>query len=330
MDPAVLAQVLQPLQHLSQNNHIPRLLVGLNVADDATIYQLNDEQAIINTLDFFTPVVDDPYEYGAIAAANAMSDVFAMGGEVLFALNVAGFPGAMDPAVISEVFRGGAEKVIEAGAIIAGGHTVQDDEPKYGLAVTGLVHPQKFFTKGGAQPGDVLALTKPLGTGAISTALKQDKAQPAHVTEMVAWMKTLNRNAAKVAHETGGIKAVTDVTGFGLLGHGAEMARAGGAQFQLEWRKIPLMTGALDYIQAHILPGGTFNNKLFYEKGVSFSANLTEAQQLVLWDAQTSGGLLMAIPADKVGRFEAACKKYNQPAWIIGRVAAGTGIVVKD
>ena len=216
MAPEVLAQVLRPLHNLF-NGHHPELLVGLGVADDAAVYKLNDEQAIIATTDFFTPVVDVPYDYGAIAAANSMSDVYAMGGEVLFALNVSAFPGDMDPAIIGEILRGGADKVIEAGAVIAGGHTITDDEPKYGLAVTGWVHPERIFTKGGAQPGDVLVLTKPLGTGTISTALKRGVADPLHIDPMVESMKQLNRQAAQAAQAVGGVKAVTDITGFGLL-----------------------------------------------------------------------------------------------------------------
>jgi selenide, water dikinase len=194
--------------------------VGLDIADDAAVYKLNDDQAIITTTDFFTPVVDDPYDFGAIAAANSMSDVYAMGGEVLFALNIAAFPPKLEPAIITEIMRGGLEKVIEAGAIVAGGHTIQDEEPKYGLAVTGLVHPDRIFTKGGAKPGDVLVLTKPLGTGTISTALKRSLADDAHVAGAVDWMKRLNRAASRAAQQVGEIRAVTDITGFGLLGHG--------------------------------------------------------------------------------------------------------------
>ena len=188
-----MAQVLRPLQSLQAAQKNDNLLVGLEIADDAAVYRLNDEQAIISTTDFFTPVVDDPYDYGAIAAANSMSDVYAMGGEVLFALNIAGFPASLDPAIISHILRGGAEKVLEAGAVVAGGHTVQDEEPKYGLAVTGIVHPERIFTKGGAKPGDVLVLTKPIGTGTISTALKRDLAKADQVASMVASMKRLNR-----------------------------------------------------------------------------------------------------------------------------------------
>jgi selenide,water dikinase len=324
-----LAQVLRPLDQLHQQQQQPNLLVGLNIADDAAIYRLNDEQAIIATTDFFTPVVDDPYDYGAIAAANAMSDVYAMGGEVLFALNIAGFPPKLDQAIITEILRGGAEKVIEAGAIIAGGHTVQDEEPKYGLAVTGLVHPERYFTKGGAQPGDILVLTKPLGTGTISTALKRDVAGAEVVEAMVASMKKLNRCAAQAAQATGGIRAVTDITGFGLLGHSLEMTRASGVQFQFIFSQLPFLEGARTYATEFIFPGGASNNRLYFEKDVSFATTISEDQQMLLWDPQTSGGLLLAVPADRLANFKEYCAKHQQSVWEVGQVQAGSGIIVK-
>jgi len=302
--------------------------VGLDAADDAAVYRLSDEVAIISTTDFFTPVVDDPYDYGAIAAANSMSDVYAMGGEVLLALNIAAFPPKLDPAVVSAVFQGGAEKVIEAGGAIAGGHTVQDEEPKYGLAVTGIVHPQRIFTKAGAAPGDALVLTKPLGTGTISTALKRDEADPAHVAEAVRWMKRLNRCAAQAAQKTGGIRAVTDITGFGFLGHALEMARAGGVRFRFRFRQMPLMAGAMEYARRFIFPGGASNNRLHFQPDVTFASQIGEAEQMLLWDPQTSGGLLLAVPPDRLEAFEAACREHQQPLWVVGEVLAGTGIEV--
>lgn len=328
MAPEALAQVLRPLQNLFDHSGHPNLLVGLGVADDAAIYRLNDQQAIINTLDFFTPVVDDPYDYGAIAAANSMSDVYAMGGEVLFALNIGGFPGPMEPAIVTEILRGGAEKVIEAGAVIAGGHTINDDEPKYGLAVTGMVHPAKIFTKGGANPGDRLYLTKPIGTGTISTALKRGIAAAEHVTEMVASMKRLNRAAAQAGQAAGGIKAVTDVTGFGLLGHAMEMANASGQKFVFEFSRIPLLSGATTYAAEFVFPGGAANNKLHFEPDVTFHPALKDDQQMLLWDPQTSGGLLLAVPPERAATFEAACAERSQSARQIGYVAAGSGIEV--
>ena len=328
MDPEVLAQVLQPLQQLQSTHPLPNLLVGLGSVDDAAVYKLNDEMAIISTTDFFTPVVDNPYDYGAVAAANSMSDVYAMGGEVLFALNVAGFPGWLDAAIISEILRGGTEKVIEAGAAIAGGHTIQDEEPKYGLAVTGLVHPQRIFTKSGVKPGDALVLTKPLGTGTISTAIKRGIAEAQYVDKMVASMKRLNRWAAKAAQEAGGVKAVTDITGFGLLGHGMEMAKASSVQFVLSYSQIPFLSGADVYGEQFIFPGGTSNNRLYYGKEVTFDSSLSEMQQMLVWDAQTSGGLLIAVPQDTLQAFQAACAKYKQPNWVIGYAKKGAGIVV--
>ena len=327
MDPGVLAQVLRPLQELFSTEGHPELLVGLGVADDAAVYRLNDQQAIISTIDFFTPVVDDPYDYGAIAAANAMSDVYAMGGEVLFALNVAAFPPDMDPALVTEILRGGAEKVQEAGGLIAGGHTIQDREPKYGLAVIGLAHPERIFTKGGARPGDRLLLSKPLGTGTISTALKRGVAQAEHVAAMVASMKRLNRGAARAARAVG-VRAATDVTGFGLLGHAVEMVQAGEVGFRLRMEAIPFLPGALEYAAEWIFPGGAHNNRAFYQAHVRFSPAIPEERQMLLWDPQTSGGLLMAVPADRLEAFLAGCREQDQPVWVVGEVIEGTGIEV--
>ena len=328
MAPEVLTQVLRPLQNLFNHSGHPALLVGLDIADDAAIYKLNDDQAIISTLDFFTPVVDDPYDYGAIAAANSMSDVYAMGGEVTFALNIGAFPERMEPAIITEILRGGAEKVREAGAVIAGGHTVTDDEPKYGLAVTGIVHPERYFTKGGARPGDALVLTKPLGTGSISTALKRDIAYPDHVKAMVNSMKRLNRAAARAAQAAGGIKSVTDITGFGLLGHGLEMAQASDCKFVFEMNQLPLLEGITAYAADFIFPGGAANNKLHFNQYVTFAPALTDAQQMILWDPQTSGGLLLAVPSERLNDFQNACAEQEQTAWVVGQVTKGQGIEV--
>lgn len=330
MAPEALAQVLRPLNNLFTNNGHPppQLLVGLSIADDAAVYKVSEEQAIINTLDFFTPVVDDPYDYGAVAATNSMSDVYAMGGQVLFALNVGAFPANLSPAIITEILRGGAEKVLEAGAVIAGGHTVTDDEPKYGLVVTGMVHPDRIFTKGGAKPGDVLVLTKPLGTGTISTALKREAAEADHVAEMVESMKRLNRNAALAAQTLGGIKSVTDITGFGLLGHALEMTNASAQKFVFEINQIPLLAGAAKYGADFIFPGGASNNKLYFEKEVAFAATVPDEWQWLLWDPQTSGGLLLAVPADRLDDFRSICADLSQPTWVIGRVTTGNGIEV--
>jgi selenide,water dikinase len=303
------------------------VLVGLGVADDAAVYRLNDQQAIISTTDFFTPVVDDPYDYGAIAAANAMSDVYAMGGEVLFALNIAAFPPDMDASLVTEILRGGADKVIEAGGVIAGGHTIQDKEPKYGLAVTGLVHPARIFTKGGAHPGDRLVLSKPLGTGTVSTALKRDIAHPDHMAAMIESMKRLNRCAA-VAGQVAGVRAATDITGFGLLGHATEMTQAGEVRFRFWMDTIPLLPGAIDYAAEWVFPGGSYNNKAHYDHLVQFDTSIPEDRQMLLWDAQTSGGLLLAVPTQRLKDFFAECADHEQQAWVVGEVLEGEAIEV--
>ena len=253
MAPQALAHVLRPLRDLFHAEDYPSLLVGLNVADDAAIYQINEEVAVIQTLDFFTPVVDDPYDYGAIAAANACSDVYAMGGEVVLALNICGFPTTLPPTTISEILRGGAEKVKEAGGVIAGGHTIDDDEPKYGLAVMGLVHPQRILTKGGGQPGDTLLLTKPLGVGIITTAFKADAADPAHLATAVTSMKRLNRRAAQLLREVG-LHACTDITGFGAARPRQRDGRQGRGAAALPRGTAPLPGGRARLCRRLALP----------------------------------------------------------------------------
>ncbi len=232
--------MLRPLQGMFDPADYPDLLVGLGAPDDAAVYRLDDARALIITTDFFTPIVDDPYQYGAIAAANALSDVYAMGGQPLVALNIAALPPDLPPDMMAQIILGMAEKVREAGAVIAGGHTIQDKEPKVGLAVIGLGHPDHLLTKAGARPGDVLILTKPLGTGCITTAAKNDKADAAHVAEAIRWMVQLNRDGAEVAVELG-VRAATDITGFGFMGHATEMAEASGVTLRLQWNGIPLI-----------------------------------------------------------------------------------------
>src|SRR6266513_6431041 len=238
----------------------PELLVGLGAADDAAVYRLGPDLAIVETVDFFPPVVDDPWTWGAVAAVNAMSDVYAMGGEVMFALAVAGFPREMDKAIIAEVFRGGAEKVAEAGGVIAGGHTVVDNEPKYGLCVTGRVHPERILVKGGLRPGDRLFLSKPLGTGVITTAAKDGHASAATLAGAVASMLGLNRVAAEVARESGA-KGATDITGFGFLGHAGEMVKASRAGISIVAARLPLLPGARELAAAGHWSGGMKRNR---------------------------------------------------------------------
>ena len=302
--------------------------MGLDGPDDAAVYQLNSEQAIVSTIDFFPPVVDDPYTFGAIAAANALSDIYAMGGEVLFALNLAAFPDDLDRAILSEILRGGAEKVREAGAIITGGHTVSDKEPKYGLAVTGLVHPAHILTKGGAQPGDLLVLTKPLGVGLITTALKREQADPAHVAVAVKSMSTLNRHAAHLAQRFQA-HACTDITGYGILGHGLEMTTASGVMFRLRFDDIPLLPGALDYAEQEIFPGGLHRNREHVLPLVRFADRITAAQRAILFDPETSGGLLIALDPDQARSVVAQAAVDGIDARLIGDVAEGSGISVE-
>ncbi len=303
------------------------MLVGLGAPDDAAVYRLNDDQALIQTVDFFTPIVDTPYEYGAIAAANALSDVYAMGGEVLFALNIAAFPPNVPASVLAEILRGGAEVVRSVGAAIAGGHTIQDKEPKYGLAVTGIVHPDRIMTKGGARPGDALVLTKPLGTGVITTAVKRDTAAPEHLDAAVRSMMRLNRVAAQ-ACQASGVRAVTDITGFGFLGHALEMSDAAQVRFRIRFDDLPWLPGALGYAEAWTFAGGAFSNQAFYGQLLTFARNLSDWQQMLLHDPQTSGGLLIAVPAANLGAFEHFCSERDQETWVIGEVVEGDGIEI--
>lgn len=279
------------------------------------------------TTDFFTPVVDTPYEYGAIAAANSLSDVYAMGGKPFLALNIAALPPALPPELSGEILRGGAEKCREAGVVVAGGHTVQDKEPKFGLVALGFVHPQKMMTKSGAQPGDFLVLTKPLGFGVTTTALKRGLAAPEDVGEAVDWMSRLNAKAGQLASEFR-IRAGTDVTGFGLLGHGWEMANASGVQFRLKFDQIPFISGARKYAEQWIFPGGSADNRLFYGKQVHFDKQISEMEQMLLFDAQTSGGLLLSVPAENFSAFQERAAALEQPVWVVGEVAPGAGIEV--
>lgn len=305
----------------------PELLVGLKVSDDAAVYRINDQVAVVQTLDFFPPVVDDPYDYGAIAAANAMSDVYAMGGQVVLALNIAAFPANWPPEIASEILRGGAEMVAEAGGVLAGGHTVTDDEPKYGLSVMGLIHPDRVLTKAAARPGDVLILTKPLGVGIITTALKQQVADPAHVAAAVASMKTLNRRAAELVQQIG-VHATTDVTGFALLGHGYEVAERSGAELRFHLDKLPFLDGAMGYATQGLFPGGTCRNEQAYEHGVTFDSGISEEVRQLLYTPETSGGLLVSVAPAKVESLTALFAREEHPCWVVGEVAAGSGIRV--
>jgi len=291
------------------------------------VWKLDDQRALVVTTDFFTPVVDDAYDYGAIAAANSISDVYAMGGQPFLALNIAAFPPDLPAEYTGEIIRGGAEKASEAGIVIAGGHTVQDKEPKYGLVVIGFVDPQKYLSKKGAQPGDRLILTKPLGFGVTTTALKREIAAPEDVAEVVSWMKRLNAGAAQLAREFD-LRSATDITGYSLLGHGLEMATASGVGLQLQFNQIPFVSGARKYADGWHFPGGAHDNAHYFGSQVTFGAEIDNASQMLLFDPQTSGGLLMAVPGDRVQRLLARAIEIGQPAWEIGSVVEGSGIEV--
>jgi selenide,water dikinase len=280
------------------------------------------------TTDFFTPVVDDAYDYGAIAAANSLSDVYAMGGKPFLALNVAALPDNLPDEISREIIRGGAEKAREAGVVIAGGHTVKDKEPKYGLVVIGFVDPRRMLSKGGLKAGDVLVLTKPLGFGVTTTALKQQKADKQDVLEAVDWMKQLNQTASQLAAEFG-VRGGTDITGYSLLGHGLEMAEASGVSLKLYFKDIPFIAGARKYARQGMFPGGAFDNKKHFESGVRFTTSLDEPDQMLLFDPQTSGGLLLGVPHDSLDSFLARARETNQAAWVIGSVEEGLGIEIR-
>lgn len=312
--------MLQPLRELFNPDDYPDLLVGLDRADDAAVYRLNDSQAIVSTTDFFPPIVDDPYDFGAIAAANAMSDIYAMGGDVLFAINLVAFPANLDREILREVLRGGAEKVAEAGAVVVGGHSVDDKEPKYGLAVTGLIDPQQIKRKGTLKAGDSLLLTKSLGTGVITTALKQGIADPAHVAGAVESMKLLNRDAARAAL-TVEASGMTDVTGFGLLGHAQEMAIQGSVDLHIDSSTLPWLAGTEEYGRAGAFPGGMGRNMVYYAPCVSFGDAVDQLTQDLLWTPETSGGLLITLTPPQVASF---LEKVPQ-AIVIGQVHEGSG-----
>ncbi len=305
----------------------PDLLVGLDDPDDAAVWRLDAERALVVTTDFFTPVVDDPYDFGQIAAANALSDIYAMGGKPFLALNIAAFPPNIPHDILGEIIRGGAEKAREAGVVVAGGHTIRDDEPKFGLVVVGFVHPEKKITKAGLKPGDSLVLTKPLGFGVTTTALKQEKADPADVAEVVAWMKLLNDGAALLALENG-LQAGTDITGFSMLGHAMEMSQASKVHLQFSYKEIPFVSCATKYAKMWTFPGGASDNRLFFGEHVDFAPELSEEDQMLLFDPQTSGGLLMGVPKNKLELFLKMAEQNNQPVWVIGKVVEGEGIEV--
>lgn len=307
----------------------PNLLVGRETSDDAGVYRLTDELALVQTIDFITPVVNDPYDFGRIAAANALSDVYAMGGRPLTAMNVVCFPvKSMDKAILKEILRGGLEKIHEAGAVLAGGHSVEDPEIKYGLSVTGTVRPDRILTNAGVRPGDALILTKPLGTGILATAIKAELVSEEGETLAIETMATLNRRAAEIMAAYP-VHACTDVTGFGLLGHALEMATASNVSITIEAERVPLLPEALDLLQMGLLPAGSYANRSFCAHRVLQIDPLDPLLLDLLADAQTSGGLLISLPEEDADSLAGALKAGGVPrAAIIGRATgADKGVI---
>lgn len=304
---------------LPEQERVPELLVGHETSDDAGVYQLTDSIAIIQTIDYFTPVVDDPYMFGQIAAANALSDVYAMGGRPITAMNMVGFPiKKLGGEMLAEILRGGADKVKEAGAIIIGGHTIDDQEPKYGLSVTGIVHPDKVWKNVGAVPGNVLVLTKPIGVGILTTGIKRGVVTSEQEKLVTEAMATLNKIAAEVLSDFSPT-AVTDVTGFGLLGHGSEMAQGSNVSLVIYFNKVPVLPGALTLAKQDVVPGGSKSNHRWLANDVDYQ-DIALEEQLLLCDAITSGGLLAALEPDEAEKYVQALKAAGQDAWIIGEV----------
>ncbi len=299
--------------------------MGLEGADDAAAYQVSDDLAVVLTLDFFTPIVDDPYAYGAIAAANSLSDIYAMGAQPVLALNVAAMPKGLPLDIVNEIFRGGAEKAQEAGIVVAGGHTVRDEEPKYGLVVLGTIHPSRLKTKGGAKASDRLFLSKPLGTGVVTTALMKDRAARAEVEAATQSMLRLNRAAAEFAQRWSAT-ALTDVTGFGLLGHLSEMAKTGSVGFELAYSRLQWLPGAEELARAEIFPGGAHDNQTHFGDAVSFADSLEGWRRTLCFSPETSGGLLMTLSPEKAQSAVESAEKLGVSVHEIGRVLAEPGL----
>ena len=301
--------------------HDENLLVGFETADDAAVYRLTDDLALVQTVDFFTPIVDDSYTFGQIAAVNSLSDVYAMGGEPMTALAIVCFPDGGDVEVLGQMLAGGLSKMQEAGCIVAGGHSVRDPEMKLGYSVTGRVHPRKFWSNAKAKTGDALVLTKPIGTGVISTAIKQGKARQEWIDGAVASMTRLNRRAVEVVHQGGfTVHAATDITGFGVIGHAREMALGSGTTIRIEARLIELLRGALECVHAGFIPGGLKNNREFAESCVSYSGDIPDDLKTLLYDPQTAGGLLLSVPGEIAKGLIAAMEVAGVRAVRIGEV----------
>jgi selenide,water dikinase len=314
-----LVQVLKQLPVVAD----PNLLVGIETGDDAAVYRLNDQASLILSVDFFTPITDDPFEFGTISAANSFSDIYAMGGKPLLALNVVGFPADLDKGILGKILQGGYAKAADANCLIVGGHTVDDAEPKYGLSVVGLVEPGKHVTNAGAQPGDSVVLTKALGTGIITTGGKQGKSSTEVLQGAVETMAALNRDASEAMIEVG-VNSCTDVTGYGLLGHLKSMTEASKVGAQINFGQVPVLPGTWDLLEQDIVPGGTRRNLQNVTGSVEWHPDLTEHHQLLLADAQTSGGLLISVPSAKLEQLLTKLKKAGVPVRsVIGEIVEG-------
>ncbi|GKX31242.1 selenide, water dikinase [Vallitalea longa] len=303
-----------------KNKIDPNLIVGLDTSDDAGVYKIKDDYALIQTVDFFTPIVDDPYTFGQIAATNALSDVYAMGGRPLTAMNMACFATCLEPDVLAEILRGGADKIDEAEAVLVGGHTITDKEVKYGLSVTGYVHPDDVLTNAGAEAGDVLVLTKPIGTGILTTALKKDLITENELEQAVISMSTLNKSAA-IAMSRVGVHACTDITGFGILGHTYELASGSNVNVKVKADQVPLFDKTIQLIEDNAVPGGARSNQSHFGKWINIDASIPDSLETALYDPQTSGGLLISVAEDKVQKLiDELNKEKCLCASIIGKV----------
>lgn len=315
--PADLAQVLRNLPAAEPN---PNLLVGLDTSDDAGVYRLTDDLAIVQTLDFFTPIVNDPYSFGQVAAANAISDVYAMGGKPLTALNIVAFPiSKLDKQILTEILRGAGDKLKEAGVTLVGGHSIDDQEPKFGLAVTGIVHPEKVRTNAGAKPGDKLILTKPIGVGILTTSLKRDLLTEEEIARVTKVMSTLNKVASEIMSSYG-VHACTDVTGFGLLGHATEMSKGSQMGLRIYKNQVPILPRVRELAEAGAVPGGTKNNFAHVQGDVTFPETMDQIDQWILCDAVTSGGLFISVAAEEAEALLSELQKAGVEAAIIGEV----------
>jgi selenide, water dikinase len=304
----------------------PNLIIGAKGCDDAGVYRLTEDTALIQTVDFFTPVVDDPYLFGQITAANALSDVYAMGGKPILAMNLVCFPiEEMDPGILKEILKGGLDKINEAGALLVGGHSIEDKEIKYGLSVTGTVHPDQVLLNSGARPGDNLLLTKPLGTGILSTAIKGGLVDKSTEEVIARVMSTLNRTAGELAAENR-VNGCTDITGFGLLGHLCEVAEASKVSISIEASRVPVLDKAYDFSNMGIIPEGSHKNKEFYQKKINCNLAARDPLEMILYDPQTSGGLLISAPASKTDLIISAMNDQGYPyeTAVIGKVEAGS------